>query len=320
MCNCDDNINSTEVSAGPQGPQGIQGEAGANSFGLTDAIVVSLGGNQFRIPITAGQMDWPVVGQIVYLQSCGYYIVDSIVTDDYIVVTDPLYTGNSMVAGLAGSGLKIGPAGIRGLIGLTGATGAAGTNGTDANQWFAGSGAAAGGLGSIGDFYLESITGDIYEKTGIATWTTTGYNIKGPQGATGATGPAANKIWNYTDTATNLIDDAAGWTLTGLPPLTLNGAASEAYTATFYIEYSAVKDITIETKINGTAISARTVKQTLPALVTGTGYATITISGLLTVISDYIPGQQLTFKVSKSAPAGTLNVKYASVNYVHQNS
>jgi len=33
MCNCDDNINSTEVSSGPQGPTGPQGPAGTITVG-----------------------------------------------------------------------------------------------------------------------------------------------------------------------------------------------------------------------------------------------------------------------------------------------
>lgn len=317
MCNCDDNINSTEVSAGPQGPAGPQGEAGANSFGLTDAFAISLGGNQFRIPMTAGQMDWPVVGQTIYIQGCGYYTVDSLVADDYIVVTDPLYTGNNMATALVTTGLKVGPAGVRGLIGITGSTGAAGSNGQDANEWFVQGGAPGGGLGNIGDFCLDGSTGDIYEKTGIATWSTTGENIMGPQGATGATGPSGNMTFNRTD-STTLIDDAAGAVFPSGAPLVASALNSIAYTATFYISYSAVKDITVEVRANAVAIASKTVKQTLPALITGTGYATITVSGLLTMITHILPGQFLTFKVSKHAAGGTLNVDYASINYISQ--
>lgn len=319
MCNCDDNINSTEVSSGPTGPTGPQGETGSNAFGVTDAVVVSLGGNQFRIPVTVGQMDWPMVGQVIYLTSCGYYTVDSWVADDYIVVTDPLYTGNSMAIGLANTGLKVGPAGIRGLIGLTGAVGAAGSNGTDANQWFAGSGAAGAGLGNIGDFYLDSSTGDIYEKTGVATWTSTGYNIMGPQGPTGATGPAANQIRNYTNTASNSIADAIGYTLIGIPPITLTGIGSVAFTAVFYTESDTVTDITIETLVNSVAVSGYTIVQTMPAIVTGAiTKCTITMSGLLTNGLHYTVGQQLSFKLTKHTAGINATLEYASINYVNQ--
>jgi microcystin-dependent protein len=56
-------------------------------------------------------------------------------------------------------------------------------------MWFTGSGAPAGGLaGSIvGDWYIDSVTGDYYEKTGSSSWTLRG-NLKGPAGATGSPG------------------------------------------------------------------------------------------------------------------------------------
>ena len=66
------------------------------------------------------------------------------------------------------------------------------TAGVQLNQWRYGTTVPAAALGAIGDFYLNTQTGDVYYKTNSTTWTLTG-NIKGPQGnvgATGATGPA----------------------------------------------------------------------------------------------------------------------------------
>jgi hypothetical protein len=81
------------------------------------------------------------------------------------------------------------PDGTIQVFGVGGAQGPAGPAGTPGEQWFTGSGAPAGSLsGSIvGDWYLDSVTGDYYEKTATTTWTLRG-NLKGPQGATGATG------------------------------------------------------------------------------------------------------------------------------------
>jgi hypothetical protein len=65
------------------------------------------------------------------------------------------------------------------------------------SKWWTGSGAPAGALGVVGDVYLNTATGDVYQKTAAAAWTLTG-NIRGPagpqgpagaQGATGAQGP-----------------------------------------------------------------------------------------------------------------------------------
>ena len=66
------------------------------------------------------------------------------------------------------------------------------TAGVQLNQWRYGATAPSTALGNIGDFYLNTATGDVHYKSAATTWTLTG-NIKGPQGnvgATGATGPA----------------------------------------------------------------------------------------------------------------------------------
>lgn len=143
-CNCNDDVNSINVSSGPEGPQGEQGDAGYNSFGVTDAIAVSLGSNQYRVPINADGCQWPIVGQMVYVEGCGHYQVDTVVVGDYIVVTDLLYTGNDMAPAIAASGKKVGPSGVRGATGATGptgptgptgATGATGSAGPPADAW-----------------------------------------------------------------------------------------------------------------------------------------------------------------------------------------
>lgn len=71
--------------------------------------------------------------------------------------------------------------------------GATGTTGTAGEKWFTGSGAPAGATGSVGDWYLDSATGDYYEKTGASTWTSRG-NLRGPQGIPGTPG-AAGENW-----------------------------------------------------------------------------------------------------------------------------
>ena len=63
------------------------------------------------------------------------------------------------------------------------------TAGVQLNQWRYGATAPAAALGNIGDFYLNTATGDVHYKSAASTWTITG-NIKGPQGTAGATGAA----------------------------------------------------------------------------------------------------------------------------------
>lgn len=77
-----------------------------------------------------------------------------------------------------------GPAGPQGPAGPTGPTGAAG------EVWFTGTGAPGTVSGAVvGDWYLDSATGNYYDLTALpSTWTLRG-NLKGPAGATGAQGP-----------------------------------------------------------------------------------------------------------------------------------
>lgn len=47
--------------------------------------------------------------------------------------------------------------------------------------WTSGTSDPTGGSGSVGDFYVNLISGDVFEKTGASTWTLRG-NIRGPAG------------------------------------------------------------------------------------------------------------------------------------------
>lgn len=80
-----------------------------------------------------------------------------------------------------------GPQGPQGDPGPTGSVGDTGSAGVPGEQWYSGSGAPAGATGVVGDWYLDTATGDVYEKTGASAWTIRG-NIKGPKGDTGTTG------------------------------------------------------------------------------------------------------------------------------------
>jgi hypothetical protein len=61
-------------------------------------------------------------------------------------------------------------------------------SGNQLNQWRYGNTAPASGLGSLGDFFLDLVTGNVHYKNSTTTWQLTG-NIKGPQGIQGLTGP-----------------------------------------------------------------------------------------------------------------------------------
>jgi hypothetical protein len=76
---------------------------------------------------------------------------------------------------------------LKGATGATGSTGIQGNPGTPGEKWFTGAGAPAGATGIVGDWYLDSVNGDYYEKTASATWTLRG-NLKGATGAQGIQG------------------------------------------------------------------------------------------------------------------------------------
>ena len=69
-------------------------------------------------------------------------------------------------------------------------------------EWHNGTGAPAGSLGSLGDYYLDQTGGDFYEKTGVLSWTLRG-NLRGPDGPAGADGDGL--ITEYS------VDGVSGW-------------------------------------------------------------------------------------------------------------
>lgn len=62
-----------------------------------------------------------------------------------------------------------------------------GGGGGSTNSWLTGSGVPGSGLGSVNDFYLDSVSGNYYQKTNSTTWTIQG-SLIGPQGAQGTQG------------------------------------------------------------------------------------------------------------------------------------
>jgi hypothetical protein len=83
-----------------------------------------------------------------------------------------------------------GPQGAKGDTGATGAQGASGAT------WTAASGVPNDAWGSDGDFWLDNLTGDVYERES-GTWAPVA-NLTGPQGAKGDTGAQGAKGATWT--------------------------------------------------------------------------------------------------------------------------
>jgi len=82
---------------------------------------------------------------------------------------------------------SIGAQGIQGFTGPIGVTGTPGTNGTVGSIWYTSAGIPGSGTGVDGDFYLNSINGDVYTKT-LGSWNTPILNIIGAPGTAGVDG------------------------------------------------------------------------------------------------------------------------------------
>lgn len=82
--------------------------------------------------------------------------------------------GSTGPKGDIGSSGATGPAGPQGVQGIQGIPGSNGVNGT---RWFSGTAVPLNSSGGVGDFYLNSASGDIYSKNDTA-WNLVG-NLKG---------------------------------------------------------------------------------------------------------------------------------------------
>jgi hypothetical protein len=81
-----------------------------------------------------------------------------------------------------------------------------------ATQWFVDDGAPDGELGIVNDLYLDALTGDVYQKTGVTTWVVVA-NIKGPASSGGGGGQAVPDPTGQAASKAIVTDGADGYTL-----------------------------------------------------------------------------------------------------------
>lgn len=191
---------------GPQGPQGIQGVKGdkGDSFtwkgsynaatNYTVRDVVSYNGNSYvmKVDAAAGTVPtnttyWDLMSQKGDTGAQGPQGIQGPKGD-----TGP--QGPQGLKGDTGATGPQGPQGVKGDTGPQGPQGIQGVKGADGKTWYSGTTTPLNALGVIGDFYLNTVTWYIYEKTASTTWTSRGtikggIGPQGPKGDTGATGP-----------------------------------------------------------------------------------------------------------------------------------
>jgi len=106
------------TEAGPQGPAGV-GVNGTNGTDGVDAYTTV--STQFIQPAVSASVvadvdnsDWIVIGQIVYVDTGGYYTVAALPSSTSVTLTNLGYTGNAAPGAVIAAGKKLGPAGIKG--------------------------------------------------------------------------------------------------------------------------------------------------------------------------------------------------------------
>jgi collagen type VII alpha len=262
---------------GPQGPQGIQGPQGVK--GDTGAQ-----GTQ-GIQGTQGNPGTP--GEKWFSGSGAPAGATGIVGDWYLdTATGDVYEKTGASAWTSRGNIR-GPQGIQGIQGIQGnpgSTGSQGTAGTPGEKWFSGSGAPAGATGIVGDWYLDTATGDVYEKTGASAWTSRG-NIKGPTGAQGAAGVVQSFLTGHTFA---LSGDVSGYGT--LPGFFIPKAATEVVELVgIRAKIASGTSVGVQVKRNGTNVGG---------VITVTPTAGYTALGPVTMVD----GDELTLVLS--SPVG----------------
>lgn len=101
----------------------------------------------------------------------------------------------------------------------SGCTTLKGDVGTPGSVWYNGIGVPSPSLGIVGDYYLDTATGNVYHKTATATWALQG-NIKGATGSAGAGGAIIKyNDWQAVANTSGVLQDLK---TTGTPISILN--------------------------------------------------------------------------------------------------
>ena len=169
-------------------PQNINKALNVHVVNLLNGQVLawdSVSGNWTNVNATGGMPGPPGVNGTVWFTNSsapssgtgidGDYFFNSLNGDVYQKVTGAwVLIGNLM-----------GPTGATGAQGIQGIQGIQGNTGANGATWFSGSGVPSSGLGSSGDYYLDTVSGNVYKKNG--SWSVIG-NLMGPQGPKGDKG------------------------------------------------------------------------------------------------------------------------------------
>lgn len=135
----------------------------------------------------------------------------------------------------------VGPPGPQGPPGPTGPAGPTGI----AEVWWSGSGTPVAITGAVGDWYLQTTTGQVYEKTTTTVWTlradiTGPQGIQGPQGVQGLPGPTGPGTPLGGTTGQGLVKTSPGDYITGWTNIVANQQGVNAIWSGSQATYDAI--------------------------------------------------------------------------------
>jgi hypothetical protein len=98
---------------GPTGPVGSQGDDGSNAFTVTTGFF-TMPAISSTVNVSVADTAWMAVGQVVYIETAGYFLVDTIVSALTVTLENLGYTGNAAPTTVISTGQKVSPAGLTG--------------------------------------------------------------------------------------------------------------------------------------------------------------------------------------------------------------
>lgn len=101
---------------GPAGPVGSQGNNGSNAFTITSSnfTVPAINAN---VNVDVLNTSWLAIGQIIYIETAGYYKVVAVISGVTATINNLGYTGNAIAATIITTGKKTSPGGLQGATG-----------------------------------------------------------------------------------------------------------------------------------------------------------------------------------------------------------